>query len=87
LAGGNLPNTNPDSNLALLTLETNLLGGNISKQTHDTISAQIDAGAARGVQQKPENKPASRKPGEPVRSSEVSTMAGLLLGSPEFQRR
>jgi uncharacterized protein (DUF1800 family) len=86
LAGNTPPNPQPDSNLALAALESTLLDGDVSKQTHDSIAAQIDA-AASGAQQKSENKPGVRKPVEATRSRDVSTIAGLLLGSPEFQRR
>jgi Protein of unknown function (DUF1800) len=74
LAGNNPPNPPPDSNLALSKLETTLLAGDVSKQTHDSIAAQMDAAATNGAQQK-------------QHPPDVSTMAGLLLGSPEFQRR
>jgi uncharacterized protein (DUF1800 family) len=87
LAGGNLPSTPPDSTLALSALETTLLAGDISKQTHDSIAAQIDSGAVIAAQAKPQNKASPRKPGDQPRSSEVNTIAGLLLGSPEFQKR
>jgi hypothetical protein len=87
LAGGKLPNAPADSTLALSALETSLLAGDISKQTHDSIAAQIDSGAVVAAQAKPPNKTAVRKPGAQPRSSEVNTIAGLLLGSPEFQKR
>ncbi|MGB7864981.1 MAG: DUF1800 domain-containing protein, partial [Candidatus Sulfotelmatobacter sp.] len=74
LAGSSPPNPPPDSTLALSALETSLLDGDVSKQTHDSITAQIDAAARSGGQQK-------------QRPPDVSTIAGLLLGSPEFQRR
>jgi uncharacterized protein (DUF1800 family) len=51
----------PDATETLSTLESVLLEGDVSKQTHDSIAAQ----------QKADGK----------------TIAGLLLGSPEFQRR
>ena len=66
-----------DSNLALSTLEGILLDGDVSKQTHDSIAAQS----------RQENKAGGRNPAVAMRPQEVSTMAGLLLGSPEFQRR
>jgi uncharacterized protein (DUF1800 family) len=87
LAGGNLPSAPPDSNLALSTLETSLLAGDVSKQTHDSITAQIDSAATSSAQPKQGNKNAPRKPADQPRSSDVNTIAGLLLGSPEFQRR
>ena len=60
----------PDPGLALSTLEAKLLAADVSKQTHDSIVAQMEAAAAK-----------------PGRSADASTIAGLLLGSPEFQRR
>jgi len=84
---GQLAGSSPrDSNLALTTLENSLLAGDVSSQTHDSITAQIDAAAINGAQQKPD-KSGARKPVDGSRPPDVSTIAGLLLGSPEFQRR
>ena len=58
-----------DAGLVLSALEAKLLADDVSKQTHDSIAAQIDS---------------STKPGKP---QDANTIAGLLLGSPEFQRR
>ena len=60
---------------AQLKLEQALLGGNVSKQTHDTIEERIVApqAAAQGAD-------ASHAPN-------INVIAGLLLGSPEFQRK
>jgi hypothetical protein len=49
-----------------------LLAGDVSRQTHDTIVAQMN-----------NSKPGETKTAPPG----TSTIAGLLLGSPEFQRR
>jgi uncharacterized protein (DUF1800 family) len=76
-----------DSNLALSMLENVLLDGDVSKQTHDSIAAQIDAGRTNAAQTKQDNKATTRNPAEATRPQDVSTIAGLLLGSPEFQRR
>jgi uncharacterized protein (DUF1800 family) len=95
-----------DSTLALPILENNLLAGDVSKQTHDSIAAQIiDAKNvdAKNVDPKSvdaknaaaEKKPAANekdKQGQNQRKAaaqpaNVSVMAGLLLGSPEFQKR
>jgi len=57
-----------DSSQILSALETKMLAGGISKQTHDSILAQIQT------------------PGKNS-AAPTATMAGLLLGSPEFQRR
>jgi len=77
----------PDSNATLSLLESSLLDGDVSKQTHDSIAAQIDAAGKNVAPQKQENRPGTRKPDDAARSSEINTIAGLLLGSPEFQRR
>ncbi len=76
-----------DSNLALSTLENVLLDGDVSKQTHDSIAAQIDASRANAAQTKQDNKATTRNPAEAIRAQDGSTVAALLLGSPEFQRR
>jgi uncharacterized protein (DUF1800 family) len=77
----------PDAALTLSTLEASLLAGGVSKQTHDSIAAQIEAARKNGAQQKPDNKAGARKIADAARSPDVNTIAGLLLGSPEFQRR
>jgi len=68
-----------DSKQALARLEASLLAGDISKQTHDAIVKEIEnpTGSAQAPARKNDKLPAS-SPG---------TIAGLLLGSPEFQRR
>ena len=69
-----------------LLLEAKLLGGDVSKQTHDSIIAQI-AGSGEGTARERARQPEirKRKPAD-VASPDASTIAGLLLGSPEFQR-
>jgi hypothetical protein len=54
------------------SLESTLLAGEISRQTHDTIRKQMVDPQLTGVSQK------TVPPG---------VIAGLILGSPEFQRR
>jgi uncharacterized protein (DUF1800 family) len=75
-----------DTDGALSKLEANLIAGGVSKQTHDSIAAQVEA-AKTGTQQKAEIKAAARRAGDSARPADASTIAGLLLGSPEFQRR
>lgn len=72
------PPQNPqaDPAQALASLENNLLEGEVSKQTHDTISAQLNDPSVTG-----------RKLDDPVRPPNLGLIEGLLLGSPEFQRR
>jgi uncharacterized protein (DUF1800 family) len=85
LAGNGPPPTDPAQTLT--ALENTLLAGDVSKQTHDSIAAQIEAAGKNSAQQKPDNKAGPRKPGERSHPPDVNTIAGLLLGSPEFQRR
>jgi uncharacterized protein (DUF1800 family) len=109
LAGG--PPPPADATVALSVLETKLLAGDLSTQTHDSIMAQITAGQIQApqVQAAAKNAVASlsdksppgkspqdrdkdkkspqRKPADVGRPPDASTIAGLLLGSPEFQRR
>jgi len=61
----------PQQNLAVL--ENDLLSGDVSQQTHAAISARLQ-----------DSKINRRKPDDPTRPPNI---AGLLLGSPEFQRR
>jgi uncharacterized protein (DUF1800 family) len=84
LAGNSSPP--PDAAATLATLETSLVVGGVSQQTHDSIVAQIDAGK-NGAHSVADNKAGARKPADAGRSPDVAVIAGLLLGSPEFQRR
>ncbi len=76
----------PDPSATLSTLEASLIVGGVSQQTHDSIVAQIEAAGKNGAPPKQENKDGARKPERAARP-DVNTIAGLLLGSPEFQRR
>jgi uncharacterized protein (DUF1800 family) len=60
-----------DPAAVLSTMEAKLLSDDVSKQTHDSIVAQ-GQGQSNGAKSKP---------------PDASMIAGLLLGSPEFQRR
>jgi uncharacterized protein (DUF1800 family) len=70
---GNLPS---DPQGALAGLESILLEGDVSQQTHDTIAKQLQDPQISG-----------RKLDDPMRPPNISAIEGLLLGSPEFQRR
>ena len=74
LAGG--PPAPSDLALALSTMEAKILGSDVSRQTHDSIVAQLSP-SQRGDPKKT----------QPPKPPDASTIAGLLLGSPEFQRR
>ena len=62
-----------DSQQLLAVLENLLLAGDVSRQTHDTIRKQLEEAAAK------------HRPVEP--SVNMGAIEGLILGSPEFQRR
>ncbi len=64
----------PTQSLAML--ENDLLAGEVSKQTHDTIASRLE-----------DPKVSQRKLDDPARAPNIGGIAGLLLGSPEFQRR
>jgi uncharacterized protein (DUF1800 family) len=66
--------SDPQQTLAML--ENTLLDGDVSKQTHDTIAARLH-----------DPKISERRLDDPARPPNVGMIAGLLLGSPEFQRR
>ncbi len=70
------PNPPMDGEQALADLESTLLAGDVSKQTHDTIAGQLE-----------DPKITQSKLDDSKRSPNVGMIAGLLLGSPEFQRR
>jgi uncharacterized protein (DUF1800 family) len=65
-----------DAQARLASLETSLLGGDVSRQTHDTIATQMN-----------DPKISHGQLDDPARPPNLSVTAGLLLGSPEFQRR
>ncbi|MDR3763029.1 MAG: DUF1800 domain-containing protein [Acidobacteriota bacterium] len=57
-------------------LEQKLVAGGVSAQTHETIAHQQSTPAVSG-----------RKLDDPPRPPNTGALAGLILGSPEFQRR
>jgi hypothetical protein len=65
-----------DSQTMLLSLESTLLAGNVSRQTHDTIAAQLSEPEIKKTRLDDQSRPVN-----------TNAIAGLLLGSPEFQRR
>jgi uncharacterized protein (DUF1800 family) len=65
-----------DRSGALAALETSLLAGDVSKNTHDTILKQMDDPKVTGLRLDDSTRPPN-----------VGVLAGLLMGSPEFQRR
>ena len=81
LSGG--PPPPQDASAILAAMEARLLAADVSKQTHDSIIAQTTQ-QKTGEQPKPADQ--KSKPAQP-RPPDANTMAGLLLGSPEFQRR
>jgi len=66
----------PDSLQAQTALEGMFLCGDVSKQTHDTIAKQLD-----------DPQVAQRRLDDAPKPPNIPVIAGLILGSPEFQRR
>ncbi|MBV9573486.1 MAG: DUF1800 domain-containing protein [Acidobacteriales bacterium] len=64
----------------LQVLENSLLAADISKQTHETIVSQLHDPRINP-------RPAGDTKNPPQAAAETATIEGLLLGSPEFQRR
>jgi uncharacterized protein (DUF1800 family) len=60
----------------LAQLENSLLSGDVSKQTHETIEKQLNDPQVTG-----------RRLDDSPRPVNAGVIAGLILGSPEFQRR
>jgi uncharacterized protein (DUF1800 family) len=96
LSGG--PPAPTDSTQALSNMEEKLLAGDVSQQTHESILAQMQTPAkpktkteatdlSHPDRSKDKSKETADKPPKPLRPSDVNTMAGLLLGSPEFQKK
>jgi len=52
------------------------LAGEVSKQTHDTISKRLE-----------DPNISQRKLDDPAAPPNIAAITGLILGSPEFQRR
>jgi uncharacterized protein (DUF1800 family) len=65
-----------DPQAALASLENSLLAGDVSKQTHDSIVKRFD-----------DPQISNRKLDDASRPPNVAAIAGLILGSPEFQKR
>jgi uncharacterized protein (DUF1800 family) len=65
-----------DPQQTLAALENSLLAGDVSKDTHDAISARLQ-----------DSKISRRKRDDSAQPLNIGLIAGLLLGSPEFQRR
>jgi uncharacterized protein (DUF1800 family) len=80
------PGTAADSARALAALEGSLLAGDVSKQTHEAITSELENQAAsHAAVVKPSAARKNDKASPPA--SATGTIAGLILGSPEFQRR
>jgi len=69
------PLTDADPYEVQLRLEQTLVPGDISKQTHQTIEERIVGPQAMAQFE------------DPLHPTNVNVIAGLLLGSPEFQRK
>jgi uncharacterized protein (DUF1800 family) len=65
-----------DAEQVLAQLESSLLAGDVSPTTHEAIRKRFE-----------DPQIAQRKLDDPARPPDVAILAGLILGSPEFQRR
>jgi uncharacterized protein (DUF1800 family) len=65
-----------DAEAALTTLEQGLLAGDISPQTHAVLEKQLN-----------DPQIARRRLDDPTQKPNYGAIAGLIMGSPEFQRR
>jgi uncharacterized protein (DUF1800 family) len=65
-----------DAEAALTALEQGLLAGDISPQTHDVLEKQLK-----------DPQIAQRRLDDPAQKPNYGAIAGLIMGSPEFQRR
>jgi uncharacterized protein (DUF1800 family) len=66
----------PDSDSALAVLENGLLAGDVSRQTHSVIAKQLS-----------DPQISQRKLDDTVAPPNYGAIAGLIMGSPDFQRR
>jgi hypothetical protein len=71
---GSTPPPDPDAAVALL--EQDLLNGDVSAQTHAVVENQLTDPQISG-----------RRLDDPARPPNYGTITGLILGSPEFQRK
>lgn len=65
-----------DANGALAAMENSILAGDISAQTHAVIEKQLD-----------DPQISQRRLDDPQKAPNYGVIAGLIMGSPEFQRR
>jgi hypothetical protein len=65
-----------DAEAALAALEHGILAGDVSQQTHSVIEKQLS-----------DPKISQRKLDDPAQKPNYGAIAGLIMGSPEFQRR
>jgi uncharacterized protein (DUF1800 family) len=88
LPGARLAASDGPSDLStiLSRLESSLVAGGVSEQTHDSILAQIDS-TNKNAPPKQDANARAFAPKDTQVAPEVGMMAGLLLGSPEFQRK
>jgi hypothetical protein len=89
LTGNNSPTA--DATQALTAMAGSLLAGDISKQTQDSIATQMEESQKTAAPETKANdkdrKVRPAKPAQTAHPQDKSTIAGLLLGSPEFQRK
>lgn len=68
--------TPEDANAALAVMENSILAGDVSPQTHAVLQKQLD-----------DPRVTQRRLDDPKKEPNYGMIAGLIMGSPEFQRR
>jgi uncharacterized protein (DUF1800 family) len=68
--------TPQDANAALAVMENSILAGDVSAQTHAVILKQLD-----------DPQITQRRLDDPAKTPNYGAIAGLIMGSPEFQKR
>jgi hypothetical protein len=74
------PVTTDDADALLRQLESALLEGGVSQQTHDALRQQMES-SLQGIEFR------TAASSERAQATMMPVMTGLILGSPEFQRR
>jgi len=84
---GTVPAAGPDAWMEEQRLESLLVAGGVSVSTRSAVLQQVDAQGAQGTTVPAAAKPMNAAQAAKALERQDQLLAGLLLGSPEFQRR
>jgi len=82
-----VPAAVPDASMEEQRLESLLVAGGVSVSTRSAVLQQVDAQGAQGTAVAAAAKPMNAAQAAKALEKQDQLLAGLLLGSPEFQRR